>query len=236
MIMGAIFVGTIVAAFYFGDRYTMTLSAFIPLGWGGLAFWLLMESIVEVCRANTSHVIHNNGHESIRERDVVEIPWQEDFDKESKRSGLSLGSMCLIFTGGIDYAGFSIAGSNVHPILVFPSIYKSKEENNYHIYANMTRFDFRQLPLYLQDILLMYYPRMNPQKTPIYFGMTSHLDGSSTPENLRIERKTKYDNEEITVWRDKTTRLYEQIRREKESDRPDYIVAGKPLKQVEEEQ
>lgn len=213
-----------------GDTYTMRVPAVIPLGAIAIGIWMFLEAITEIGRGQTEHIIFNNGHKSIREKDLHKIPWQEPTDPKDKKKGkISIGDMVMAFTGGIDFWGFSLPGTKNDPVLIFPSLYLVREENNYHSYANIYKYKWEQLPRYIQDVLGLYLGRVDTKKTPIYYGTTSHLDGSATPENLTIERKYQKDNEYITSLENINKKLREEIWKEKTRERPEFIL-GKAIR------
>jgi len=212
-----------------GDKYTWTLPAPIPIGAMVIGAWLFMEGITEVCRGRTEHIVYNQGHKSIREKDISKIPYHEITAQDKDKNTVSLGDMIITFTGGFDFWGFTMPGGKADPVLIYPSLYHGKEENNYHSYANMTKYKFKELPGYIKRILILYPSRVDILKTPIYYGMTSHLIGNATRENLRIEEKERELNTELSEKDDLIDRLYDLIRKQKEADEKQYIL-GREIK------
>ena len=143
-----------------GEKYTWTLPAAVPAGAMLLGFWMFMEAITEICRGRTEHIIYNNGHRSIREKDIAKIPHHELVAKDKNDEFISLGDMIMSFTGGFDFWGFTMPGSKTDPVLIYPSYTHGKEENNYHCYANMKKYAFKELPTYIKRILLLYPMRV----------------------------------------------------------------------------
>jgi hypothetical protein len=76
--------------------------------------------------------------------------------------------------------------------------------------------------------------RIHSTKTPIWYGTTSHMDGSSTPENLKIERQRKHENRELSESQERENRLYHIMRQQKKASEKQYVV-GKPIKPIDEE-
>ena len=217
----------------FGDKYTWTLPAPVPVGAMIIGFWMFMEGITEVCRGRTEHILFNHGHKSIREKDIVKVPYHEITAQDADKNMVSLGDTIIGFTGGFDFWGFTMPGSKSDPVLIYPSYTHGKEENNYHSYANMTKYNFKELPRYIKRMLKLYPHRVDIRNTPIYYGMTSHLIGTATRENLRIEEKERELNKELTEKDDLIDRLYEQLRKQKEADEKQYIL-GSPIKPKDE--
>lgn len=208
---------------------------FIILGWAGL---LLVDS----WRGKTNQVICNRGHISIRLKDIFTIPWQELSSEDTDRK-ISLGSIKIMLTGGFDVGlpwGISLPGPVEAPVYIFPAIYHEKEQNDFHVHANLTHYIFKDLPSYLREELyglnqlVESKNRIHPTKTPIWYGTTSHMDGSATPENLQIERERKHENRELTESEDRQERLYKAMRKQKEAGEKQYIV-GKAIKPIDEE-
>ena len=216
-----------------GDKYTWTLPAAVPSGAIGIGAWLFMEGITEVCRGRTEHILYNNGHKSIREKDIAKIPYHEIMAQDSDKNTVSLGDMIIAQTGGFDFWGFTMPGGKSDPVLIYPSLYHGKEENNYHSYANLTKYKYKELPKYVKRVLALYPNRIDPLKTPFYYGVTSHLYGTATKENLRIEEKERELNKELSEKDDLIDRLYDLIRKQKEADEKQYIL-GNPIKPVDE--
>lgn len=223
-------------------NFTWTLSPFyvigfflIILGWSGAI-------LVDSWRGKTNQAICNRGHVSIRLKDIFTIPWQEPASEDTDRKP-SLGSMKILLTGGFDVGlpwGISWPGQVEAPVYIFPAIYHEKEQNDFHIHANLTHYKIKDLPSYLREEIygLNKLPeskdRIHPTKTPIWYGTTSHMDGSATPENLRIERERKHENRELAESKDREERLYQVMRKQKRADEKQYVI-GKPIKPIEEE-
>jgi len=223
-------------------QFTWTLSPFyvigfflIILGWAGA---LLVDS----WRGKTNQAISNRGHISIRLKDIFTIPWQEPASEDTDRK-ISLGSMKIFLCGGFDVGlpwGISWPGPVEAPVYIFPANYHEKEQNDFHIHANLTHYKIKDLPSYVRDEIyaLNKLPeskdRIHPTKTPIWYGTTSHMDGSATPENLRIERERRHENREVASLEDLVARHLERERKEKKASEKQYIVAD-TLKHVKEE-
>lgn len=207
-------------------HWTWNLPIFIPLGAIGIGFWLFMEGITEVCRGRTEHIIFNDGHRSVREKDIAKMPYSEATIKDKEKGEVSLGNMVLSMLNGFDYFGFTMPGSKSDPILIYPDKFHYKEQNNYHCYANLTKYKFKELPRQVKRMLELYPNRVDINKTPFYYGITSHFDGSATEENRRIEEKERALNKDIAE-KDKLIRdLYALLGEKKTADDKQYILGN----------
>lgn len=222
--------------------FTWTLSPFYILGFFFIILGWAGALLVDSWRGKTNQVICNRGHVSIRLKDIFTIPWQESASEGTDRK-ISLGSMKIMLTGGFDIGlpwGISWPGPVEAPVYIFPAIYHEKEQNDFHIHANLTHYKIKDLPSYVRDEIYMLNKlpeskdRIHPTKTPIWYGTTSHMDGSATPENLRIERERKHENRELTESEDRQERLYKAMRKQDEATKKEYII-GKPIKPIDEE-
>ena len=216
-----------------GEKFTWTLPAPVPAGAMIIGFWMFMEGITEVCRGRTEHIIYNRGHMSVREKDIIKIPYHEKSVEEGESTPTALSDMIVACLAGFDYFGFTMPGSKADPVLIYPSINHGKEENNYHCYGNLTKYKFRELPEYIRRILALYPNRIDPLKTPIYYGVTSHFVGNATKENVKIENKERGLNDELSAKDDVIKRLLKQIRDERDANKQQYIL-GNVIKPKEE--
>jgi len=214
-------------------HWTLDLPVFIPLGSIIIGFWMFMEAITEICRGRTEHIIYNRGHMSVREKDIIKIPYHEKSVEEGESTPTALGDMIVACLNGFDYFGFTMPGSKADPILIYPSINHGKEENNYHSYGNLTKYKFRELPGYVKEILKLYPNRIDQIKTPIFYGMTSHFMGNATKENVKIEAREKELNRDLTEKENLIDKLYEQLIKQKTADEKQYIL-GNVIKPKEE--
>ena len=227
----AIFIIALISVMF--PQYTWTLPAAVPTGSMLIGFWMFMEGLTEICRGRTEHMIYNRGHMSVREKDIIKIPYYETLIKEGETNPVALGDLVVACLNGFDFWGFTMPGSRSDPVLIYPSINHGKEENNYHCYGNLTKYKFRELPEYVRRILALYPHRIDPLKTPFYYGVTSHFIGNAIKENLNIERKERELTNELSEKDELIKRLYKQIKMKKEADEKQYIL-GNPIKPVDE--
>jgi len=214
-------------------HWTWDLPIFIPLGAIGIGFWLFMEGITEICRGRTEHIIYNRGHMSVREKDIIKIPYHETATTKGGADPL-LGDIVVACLNGFDFWGFTMPGNKSDPVLIYPGICHEKEENNYHSHANMTKYKFRELPEYVRRKLALYPNRIDPLHTPILYGVTSHFNGNATTENLKIESKERELNDELSAKDKVIERLLKQIRDEKDANKQQFIL-GNIIKPKDEE-
>ena len=229
----------IISPLLIGDRYTMNLPATYPLGLLILVMWFGFEVMVPIMRGMSPRISTNIGHFPIRTDDMVHMPWarkiiKSDMEGKKKKETTVSVDMTFAFTGSIHIDNFWTGpGRITDPVFIFQSIFEGIMEKNYICYAIVKKYTFDQLDDGLQDILGMFSKRVN-RKTPIYYGIVSHMDGSATPDNLAIELSLKKDNEEISMMKRRLIRAYDEMERKKESERKEYLI-GRPYKPLEEE-
>lgn len=226
-----------------GEMFTWTLSPFYIIGFFLIIIGWASTLLVDAWRGKTNQVICNRGHTSIRSKDIFTVSLQEPSSKDSGRK-ISQSSTTIMLTGGFDVGlpwGISWPGPVEAPVYIFPSNYHHKTvQNDFEITANLGPYKFKELPSDIRDEchainrLPESRNRIHPTTTPIYYGTSSHMDGSATPENLRIERERKHENREISEMEDTIERLYKAKRKQDESTKKQYII-GKPIKPIEEE-
>ena len=230
---------TAIATIYWKD-VTFTMPAALPTGTLIIVTFVISMLFADAWRLRTEHIIFAEGHYSIRQKDIIYLPWQETTHDETKKHTFN-EMLALCFTGGIDYFGISLAGPIDSPILIFPVMYLLKEGSNFHCMAHLDMIPFRQLPLYVQDHIISLSNtgelkhRIDFKETPIYYGNLSKIDGSLTAANAAQERKFKLQNEESTFYEGTINRLYNVKGKEKDFDKKEIIIAS-PLKKREDQQ
>lgn len=192
------FLAVLISGFFI--PYTIAIPIPWPFGFFFIAFLLFGELITEIWRGKSSHVISNVGHYSICGKlDIHHVPFHDDNLEVTDEENNSLSSLTLMFLGGIDYIA-NIRSRSDKPVFIFPSIYEGVEESCYHVYVTLKRWKWKQLSPYIRTILLRHGRRINPEKTPIYYGITSHINASATPKNIKLELKDKKSNELLTSY------------------------------------
>lgn len=141
------------------------------------------------------------------------IPWHDDYVSIKDEHNKTLGDITIMFPGGVDFWGISMKSSAEYPIFIFPSIYEEREESNFHVLANLQKYEYDELSPYLRYVLNRFKSRIN-KRTPIYFGATSHMDGTAIPKNLKIELKERSDNKQNANLTKKLDTLYKELNRE----------------------
>lgn len=171
-----------------------------PFGFAFIGIIFFMELLTEIWRGKSSHVISNIGHYSVCGKlDIHHVPFHDENLDVQDEQGNSLSSLTLMFLGGIDYIANIRSGPD-KPVFIFPSIYEGVEESCYHVYATLKRWEWKQLSPYIRTVLSRYGRRITPGKTPIYYGITSHINASATPKNIKLELKDKKSNELISSY------------------------------------
>jgi len=229
LVFVAIFVMILLSLLF--PQFTWKIPIAIISGTIFIAVWLFFEGITEVCRGRTEHILYNHGHMSLREKDIIKIPYYDILKGDGDT--VPLGDMVVSCGGGFDFWGFTMPGGKEDPVLIHPSLYHEKEENNWHSHANMTRYAYKELPGFIKRVLKLYPGRID-KNTPIYYGVTSHFDGSATRENLKIEAKERELNREIEEKDELIERLYDQLRMKKDSEEKQYLI-GHQIKPIDKE-
>jgi len=225
---------TILLSSVVGMKYTFPVPAPAPIGLGCIALFLCVDLWWEKWRWMSKQTISNVGHYSINtEEDIYHIPWMEDIVTEDEKKNINLGDLTFMFTGGILNKLISTSSPPEFPIWIFPSIYEEKEEKNYHVHANLKRVNFNELSPYIRHILIKKFRNRIKKHTPIYFGCTSHLDGSAIPENLKIEFKKLAENTQFNELDERLKKVYEELRRVDQRKKSKVII-GKEIKPIEE--
>lgn len=225
----------ILLSIYTGDMLYLTrVPAVAPFGFAMLIFFGFLDAFLVMCEGKSPQVSTNMGHWSVNAtKDMFDIPWQvEAPDDRTKK--LNLLSLRIALVGGIDYWGISVHSGSEKPIIISPSLFFHKEEKNYLCYANLERYEMDGLPLYLQYILRKHFPSRIKEKTPIYYSEVSHMDGSATPENMKIVHLQRDQNVEESAYHKRMIRLYDELERgEKHKNK---IFFKRELEEVNEEQ
>lgn len=222
---------TAIATIYWRD-VTFTLPAASLLGSFIILAFILILLINDSLRFRTNQITWIGGHSSIRDDDIFFLPYQEVKLKEEKKGTPFNEELAVCMTGGMHYgkSGITFGGPVDFPVLIFPSIYLRKTGHSYNCKAHMDIIPFIQLPLYVQDHLIGLIEkgdlksRIDYKETPIWYGNLSIIDGSLTKENLAAERDFKQHNQEVSNAESRINRLYDDIRKNKDSSSKDIIV------------
>jgi len=224
----------ILVSIYTADLlYFTRIPAVAPFGFGLMFFFVILDAFLVVCSGKSPQVISNVGHYSINAtKDIFDVPWQVNVT-EDKVNDLNLLQMRIMLVGGIDYWGISISSNAERPILIAPSIHFHKEEKNYVCYGNLERYEIDELPMYLQYILKRHFPGRVKEKTEIYYTEVSHMDGTATPDNMKILKLQKEQNREESAYAERIIRLYDELERGEKHKRK--IFVKKELEEVKDE-
>jgi len=197
--------------------YTIALP--VPLPFGALFLIMLVVSnlIYEWMRGISPQVLTNIKHWSINTtKDMKRVPWHTDLINEEDMKNKSLGDLMIMFPGGVESWGLSVKSTSDYPCLIFPAIYTEREGDSYKVNANLMKYDYNELPMYVRYVLKNFGRRINEKNTPIYYAVTSHLDGSATPENLKVVLKARSDNVQFNELEEKLKTLHKELRRNDE--------------------
>ena len=214
--------------------YITRIPAVSPFGFGLIVFFVLLDAGLVICEGKSPQITSNVGHWSVNAtKDIFDIPWQTEAGKDELKD-LNLLTTRIMLCGGIDYWGISIRSSSEKPVIIAPSIYFHKEEKNYNCYANLERYEIDELPMYLQYIIKRHFSGRIKEKTPIYYSEVSHIDGSATPENMKILLEQREQNKDDSKYQKRLIKAYDEMERGEKSKRK--IFVKKELERVEDEE
>jgi len=213
--------------------YIPKVPAPAPFGFAVIVIIFGFDCLVEICRGKTNQTISNVGHWSINaSKDIHFYSWHNPLVK--KDDDKKIGKTCIMFPGGVDYYGISIKSNSGCPVWIFPSKYLEKEENNYHVNANLYRKELNEISPSLRAILLKHFPSRIKSGTKIFFGGTSHLDGSDTLENLKLEFEKASENKEYNSLDTRLDNIYKELERSEEHKKKKLII-GREVKPVDDD-
>lgn len=184
----------------------------------GLVFFFILFREFELWRWKTCQVLFPIrtdkilGHCSIRAEDIIHRPWELEIDKEGISVKFKL-DMTIMFTGGTNYSFYSAPGLFYHPVLIFLEYNEEEIVGNYVCHANLGPCDIEELKgnifRYLERNFPIRVKRAKTTKilwwtwvhggTPVFFGLTSNLDGTATSENLYFEEQLNQSNKTIKI-------------------------------------
>ncbi|MCK4826175.1 hypothetical protein KA005_61095 [bacterium] len=215
----------------FGEKYTWTLPAPVPVGAMIIGFWMFCEGITEVCRGRTEHIIYNQGHHSVREKDILKIPYHGTATDPLAPEVMIIAQLC-----GFDYFGFTMPGGKSDPILIYPSASHGKRQNNYVCYGNLGKRRFKELPRYVRETLKLFPNRVDPLKTPFFYGTTSDFDGTVTKDNLKLEERERESNRKLAEMEILIDNLFARDKKMSQANEKQYILGNviKPKNEDEE--
>lgn len=232
---------TAIATVYWRD-ITFTMPAALPIGTLIIIIFVISMLFTDAWRLRTEHIIFAEGHYSIRQKDIIPIPWQETTKQANKDNPFNEDLM-VCFTGGVDYFGISLGGPSDSPIIICPDIYLEKEGSNYHCHTFLDLVQFDQLPLYVQDHLIGLSKsgelkhRINFRETPIYYGNLSKMDNSATSDNLALERKFKQLNREGSWHEERQDRIIRTSQKDRDFSKKDIsIVIPSKIKENQQDE
>ena len=218
-------VGAVLVVSWIFRMYVIPIPAPLPFGMI-LIFVLLISNLVyELFRGISPQVIWCGGHYSVNTtKNMHRIPFYSDLVPKDETKNKSLGDFMIMFPGGVEAWGLSVKSTSDYPCFIFPAKYCEKEGDSYHIHANLMKYKHSELPRYIRYALQSFGRRVNPKSTPFYYAVTSHIDGTATPENLKIVLNAREDDEHATQLENKLKSLYREIDRDSEKRSKTFVV------------
>lgn len=205
-------------------QYTVSIPFPLPFGTAFILLLLFSNLIYELFRGISPQVLTNVEHYSINTtKDIKRAPWYTESMTADEVKNVTLGDMMIMFPGGVESWGLSVKSQSDYPVFIFPALYSEKEGESYRITANLMKYDFNELPRYIRYALRGYGGRVK-KHTPIYYGITSHLDGSATPENMKIIIKDRLENRQESALEEQLKTLYKELRRDSERKSRTFLV------------
>lgn len=233
------FIGVIILGLLIGGE-PIALPPIWVLGSPLLLLWAFMETLGPIARGQTTQIISSVGHFSIRHQDMHRIPWGRKYitkqDKKTNEIEERTIRMTFAFTGGIEVNWWiPEPGKKEDPVLIFPSMFEGKLHNEYCTFATIIRKNMYDLSPKIKDILEREYPHRVDDKTPIYYGLTSPLNQTSTEKNISLEDEAAAANHEANVMKQRLIRAYEELGRGKKAHESDVVFAEGRLKKNDED-
>ena len=216
---------SVILVSYVFRNYTIAIPAPMPFGSAFIILLLFSNLLYEIFRGKSPQVISNQGHHSINTtKDIKRIPLQSSLMNEKDKDLITIGDFFLMFPGGVEAWGLSVKSTSDYPIYLFPANHAEKEDESYRITSNLVKTEFAELPRYFRYALSPYKRRIKPGSTPIYYGITSHIDGSATPSNVKSVVDSLSDNKMITSLENKLKTLYKELRRDSEKRSRTFLI------------
>lgn len=232
-----VLVVTVVSIYTADFLYFTRLSAVAPIGYGMVAFFIIMGAVLVIWEWKSPQFFCNKGHYSINAtKDIIPIPWQVEVEDE-KADDVILLTHLMFLTGGIDYGGFSTHSGSDKAVFICPGIYVEKIGNNFVSRAIYESTGKRFLPLNINNFITNDFSKRIKEKsngsplTEINYGVVAHVDGTATPKNLSELLKQKSFNRELAFYTDREVRLYDSLEKDKKIKEPTVLV-GKHLSEA----
>ncbi len=205
-----------------------------------LLLWAFFETLGPIARGQTTQLISSIGHFSIRHQDMHRIPWGRKYINKQEQDKESIVErtirMTFAFTGGIEVNWWiPEPGKKEDPVFIFPSMFEGRLHNEYLSFATMIRKNIHDLSPKIKDLLEREYPHRVDEKTPIYFGLTSPLNQTSTEKNISLEDEAAASNHEANVMKQRLIKAYEELSRGKKAHENDIVIAEGRLKKTDED-
>ena len=193
-----------------------------------ILLWAFFEALGPIARGQTQQIISSIGHYSIRSQDIHRIPWGRKYKKnkegDKQEQDETTIRMTFAFTGGIQVSWWiPEPGKKEDPVFIFPSMFEGRLHDEYCSFASMMKKNLNNLSPRIKEILEQDYSHRVDDRTPIYFGLTSPLNKTSTEKNISLEDEAAAANHEANVMKDRLIKAYEELRRGKKAMESDII-------------
>ena len=185
------------------------ISAFWPFGYSFIVMLAFIEVGTWVWQGNSPSVITKRGYWSINRKDIHFKPLHKKTNGGEKK----IGELCIMFVGGIDYKGINPRSTSDYPMLIFPSIYLKKYGLSYAVDCNLVKFMFSELSPSIRHYLGNKYGSRIKEKTIIFFGATSTIDGTATPENDNLLETIRVENEYVKKLEEINGNLHKELKK-----------------------
>lgn len=238
-IIGMFFVSMITADYNLDDiPFTLFFGIIIVM------FVMIIRLWFEIFRGKSPQFICNvgDGHFSINPtKDIFNIPACEGkYDEQTAYFPMAK----MVCAGGINYWEFSTRGGPEQPTFFTISKYQRYHEQENIVNSTIfTEYEFDELPPHFQIFMrtlrperLKFDKKLNKiiAKGPIFYGVTSNMDGSATPENLQNEILEKAKNKHHSITHENMIKIYDELRRQK-SMKKQPIFIGTEVKDLQKE-
>lgn len=225
--------GILISVYTADLLYFSRIPAVSPFVFGLIFIFIMLDATLVICKGKSPQLITNMGHWSINEvKDKYDIPWQVE-TKDKKMKDVPLLDISLFFCGGINYWEFSTSSTAESPVVIAPSIFFHKEGQSHCCYANLEKYDFEELPLYIQFVFKQSFSNRVKEKTPIYYSEVSHMNGSATPENMQSLVINRQQNKHDSQLREQLIELGDELKRK--DQRKNKVFMKKEIEEVTDE-
>lgn len=209
--------------------------ALIPIGmspihiWGAgfliiIAFGLIFT---EVLRGKSPQFINSSIYDSINEKEIKTVPWNNDLVKVKDGEHQEPMMMAVIPLGGINYWSFNPDSAPDKPLVIQPAEDLQKIGLCYRSVTTLIPYNPEEIPPDLRHFCERTLGKRFTDCKQIYFGLTSHIDGSTNPHNERLMFEKSKENTYIGQMEDQLDSVYKELRRgKKEKEKTIFVKNG----------